>query len=155
MDATVITFRTAFFPVWRLVTVLSSAGTGLALVALSEALGIPLAVPQVLVTVLAAILAAGLVSAAIAYYGVYLCLDGIRCYDSLNIYQFARWGSLEGVRPINFLGLRYLRVRAAGLRRELWVPLFLSDPDGFRKVVVALAGPANPLTQWLEQQAAG
>jgi hypothetical protein len=154
MVEAVATFRTAFFPVWRLVTVLSSAGAGIALVALSHALRVPLEVPQVLVTALAAVLAAALVSAAVAYYGVYLRPEGIRCYDGLGIYHFARWEAIEAVRPINFLGLRYLRVRAAGLPREMWVPLFLSDRQGFREVVSAPAGPENPLAQGLEQHTA-
>jgi hypothetical protein len=144
----------AFFPVWRLVTALSSGGVAAFLLWLRFGVGIPVPVPQVAVTALAAALGAAVIPAVAAYYGVYLRWDGIRCSDAYCIYHFARWESIEAVRPVNFLGLKYLRVRAAGLSREMWVPLFLSDLPGFCAAVSELAGPDNPLALSLQQYAA-
>jgi hypothetical protein len=154
MDEPVATFRTAFFPVWRLVTALSSAGVGALLLVLRFGLGVPVHVPHVLVTALSAVVGAAVVAVPLGLVKVYLRWDGLRCYDAYGFYHFAPWGAVEAVRPANFLGLKYLRVRAAGLPRELWVPLFLADNKGFRRAVTELAGPDNPLALSLQQHAA-
>jgi hypothetical protein len=153
MDEPVAAFRTAFFPVWRLVTALSSAGVGAILLVIRFGLGVPVPVPHVVVTALTAVVAAALVAVPFAVVKVYLRWDGLRCYDAYGFYHFVPWGAVEAVRPANFLGLKYLRVRAAGLPRELWVPLFLADNQGFRRAVAELAGPEHPLALSLQQQA--
>jgi hypothetical protein len=153
MGEPVAIFRTAFFPVWRVTTTLSSAGAAGLLALFGFVSDIPVHVPQILLTAACAILTGVLLAAAIAYYRVYVTPEGINCYDFFCFYHFARWDSIEEARPINLLGLKYLRVFSTDTSRPLWVPLFLSDMSGFRETIARHAEPNNPLLQSLPTEA--
>jgi len=86
---------------------------------------------------------------AVDCYPVDVTADGIKCYDVFSRYHFAPWPTIDGVRPINVLGLRYLRVQSSATPRPLWVPLFLSDMPGFCAAIVDRAGPDHPLAEAL------
>ena len=147
MGEPVATFRSAFFPAWRMTTTLSSAVAAGGLALLGFVHGISVHLPQVLITAASAILTGLVLAAVIAYFRVYVTREGIKCYDFFGIYHLARWDSIEEARPINLLGLRYLRVFCTDTSRPLWVPLFLSDMSGFSETVSRHAEPNNPPAQ--------
>ena len=153
MDQPVATFRSAFFPVWRVTTTWASAVAAGVLALFGFVLGIQVHVPQIFVTAACAIMTGGLLAAAIAYYGVYVTREGIKCFDFFCVYHLARWESVQEARPINLLGLRYLRVFSTDASRPLWLPLFLSDMSGFRDTVSRHAEPNNPLLESLPIEA--
>jgi hypothetical protein len=132
---------------------LASAEAAGVLTLLGFVLGIPMQVPQIVVTAASAILTSGLLAAPIVYYGVYVTREGIKCFDFFCVYHLARWESVQEARPINLLGLRYLRVFSRDTSRPLWVPLFLSDMCGFRESVSRHAEPNNPLLESLPIEA--
>ncbi len=66
--------------------------------------------------------------------------------SSINL----RWQKIKTVRPINFAGLRYLRLYSSRSKRVLWLPLFLQDKKGFKNAVTQFAPPENPLRRYLE-----
>jgi hypothetical protein len=96
-----------------------------------------------------AVVSGVLLALALAYYRVSVAADGLKCYDAFGIYHFAAWPTVERVRPLNLLGLRYLLVRSSAVPRALWVPLFLADLPGFRAAVAQHAGPTHPLAEAL------
>ena len=153
MDQPVATFRSAFFPVWRVTTTLASAEVAGVLAVFGLVLGIPVQVPQIFVTAACAIVTGGLLAGLIAYYRVYVTSEGIKGFDFFCFYHLARWESVKEARPINLLGLRYLRVFSTDASRPLWVPLFLSDMSGFRETVCRHAEPNNPLLKSLPIEA--
>src|SRR5574341_760437 len=74
-----------------------------------------------------AALAAGITAAWIQFMKVYVNASGIWCYNAWGASRFIAWPDMERVRPINFCGLRYLRVWSRLERNPTWIPLFLSD----------------------------
>ena len=85
----------------------------------------------------------------VACYPVHVGAWGVRGFDFWGIYHETTWEEIAAVRPINFLGLRFLRAFRAGKRRPLWLPLFLADMRGFTELVRRHAGPAHPLARGL------
>ncbi len=143
------TFRSAFFPIWRVTTEWSS-GIAVIILCVMGVMGgaIPLLL-HLLVLALSATLGSVLVMLANAYYSVDLTDEGLLCYDAYGLYRLAQWNAITGVRPVNFLGLRYLRVYSTDTTRPRWLPLFLSDMPRFADTAFTLAGPENPLVQAL------
>ncbi len=143
------TFRSAFFPIWRVTTEWSS-GIVVVILCVMGVMGaaIPLLL-HILVFALCAAVGSGLVMLANALSTVELRDDGLRCYDGFGLYALARWEAITEVRPVNFLGLRYLRVYSTDTTRPRWLPLFLSDMQSFVYTVVTLAGPEHPLVKAL------
>jgi hypothetical protein len=142
-------FRTAFFPVWRVATEWS-AGISVVLLAVSGLIpgGVPVGL-HLLVFALSAAVGSVAVTVAIRCYPVELTAGGLRGYDAYGLYRLARWGAITGVRPVRFLGLRYLRVYSTDTPRPRWLPLFLSDMPGFAAEAERLAGPDHPLVRAL------
>ncbi|MBI1916123.1 MAG: hypothetical protein HYS12_15525 [Planctomycetes bacterium] len=150
MDQPVLSFRSSFWVVWRSTTyVLGAWALVVSVWAYLSGWEIHLAIT---VGSLAGSLTAGLLLAlAVVYLRVYVTADGIRCYDASGVfYHFAPWPTIERVRPLNVLGLRYLMVQSSATRRELCVPLFLTDMPGFRAAIADRAGPDHPLTEALQ-----
>lgn len=106
------------------------------------------------------VLATGLAASAAAMwwivrrYPIELRAEGLRCVDFWHRYQFVRWAEIDQVKPIWFLGLRYVRVHSSQLRRPIWLPLFLRDAPRFWMAVARWAGPQAKLLA-LESQRRG
>jgi hypothetical protein len=145
MDGAAASFRMAFLPMWRVATEWS-AGITVILIAVSGLIagGVPIAL-HLAVFALAAAVGGVVVALAIALYRLELTSKGLHCGDAYGLYRVARWGAITRVRPVNFLGLRYLRVYSTDTPRPRWLPLFLSDMPGFAAEVERLAGPDHPL----------
>ena len=74
---------------------------------------------------------------------------GLRASDGYGLFHEVEWAALAAARPLNFCGMRYLRVLRAGGGRPLWLPLSLADRRGFEELVRRYAGPAHTLTRAL------
>lgn len=131
-------------------------------VAIGTAIGVPLAIgivallgltPPIAILLLA--VAAGVAGAEAVgllgvfllsrFFQIYVSRDRLGAYNSLGVYREARWSDIDKVRPLNVVGLRYLRVTDNESRIPLWVPLYLNDREGFYRRVCEYAGPEHPL----------
>jgi hypothetical protein len=101
--------------------------------------------------VFAAITVLGLLLLAVFLFEVHVSEEGLRCYTFYGNYRTFAWSDINGVRPVNMLGLRYLRVSSVQGGPPLWVPLFLADREGFRLAVSGLAGEDHVMTRALNE----
>ena len=71
--------------------------------------------------------------------------------DGIVLYRVnrSRWHDLEEARAKPFLGLPYVYVRRAN-GRSWWIPLYLTDIQGFKSAVVTCAPAGNPLRSYVE-----
>jgi hypothetical protein len=86
---------------------------------------------------------------AVSVFRVYVSTEGLRCYTFVGNYRTLRWPEIDSVRPINLLGLRYLRVGSSQSGHTVWVPLFLADMPRFRATVHEFAGEGHILSSAL------
>jgi hypothetical protein len=91
--------------------------------------------------------------AVVILFRVYVSADGLRCYAFWGNYHTLSWPEIDSVRPINLLGLRYLRVGSSQSGHTVWVPLFLADMPRFRAAVRELAGEEHILARALANSA--
>jgi hypothetical protein len=87
--------------------------------------------------------------AAVVLFRVYVSAEGLRCYSFWGNYHNLGWPEIDSVRPINLLGLRYLRVGSSQSGHTVWVPLFLADMPRFRAAVREFAGEGHILVNAL------
>jgi hypothetical protein len=131
-------FRPKFVPIFLLVLVLGSA-SATAMIALREGFSLDwraLRIAWALGTVAAFVL-----SWAIAlWFRIRVTPEGLRAYDFWSLPHFVPWRAISHVRRTNILGLVFLRVYAEKPRRPLWLPLFLTHPNRFWRVVEQHAG---------------
>jgi hypothetical protein len=93
-----------------------------------------------------------LTAAAVAYFKVYVSLHGLRCFDFWGVYHEVAWSEIVAAKPINLLGLRFLRVLNTKSRMAIWLPMFLANYHGFREFVCNHVDESNPLVQELEKE---
>jgi hypothetical protein len=131
------------------------AGLPLAVIAIGLSFGFPLDLVGLAMGLAGGALAGGLVTLLwTKTMKVHVTPDGLRCYDVWSVYRFVPWNTMESIRPINFIGLPYLRVSARQLSRPIWVPLFLADRPAFVTSVSHYAGSENILVQALKANGA-
>jgi hypothetical protein len=152
MDQLEVEIRKAFFPVWRVTTKMGSVA------ALFVIGGLTMAGEQdpllVLVEVLSPFVLGVLTPVTVRLFpAVYLTPIGIRCTERWGSYRLSRWEVIDNVRPITWVGLRYLQFRNSDNRRRFVFPLFLADVAGFAEAVALLTGPEHPLAQALACEA--
>jgi hypothetical protein len=143
------TFRFAFLPVLACglaigipgIVVIAMAQEGLRVNLLALAIGIAGG------TVVGIVLT----GAVVAYFKVYVSTHRLRCFDFWGLYHDVSWAEIVGVKPINFLGLRYLRLSISKHRMRVWLPLFLNDFGDFRDFVRDHVDESNALVQELER----
>jgi hypothetical protein len=88
-----------------------------------------------------------LVLPVVLYYTTGVGPEGIRGFNFWGIYRDALWEDFRSVSPINFLGLRFLRAHTARGWGPLWLPIFLTDWERFRDLVLEYAGPEHPFSR--------
>jgi len=76
---------------------------------------------------------------------------GIGGRDSWHMYQRVWWDEIQSVSRMPLPGYPAVWLNTTGRRWALWVPLFVTDMEGFRAAVVAHAGQSNPLRQLLDR----
>lgn len=69
-----------------------------------------------------------------AFFTVRVSETEIYCYDFWGVYHRVPWEAIQTGRPINLLGLRYLRLIAPG-HPTLWTPLYLHRMNDFERTV--------------------
>lgn len=105
-----------------------------------------------LVTIPVALLVgAGIAAALNAYGAVGLDPGGITAANSWGVRARFDWEEIGDCRPVNLLGLRYLRVRANGSRWALWVPSFLVERARFGELLGEYAPASSPLRREFER----
>jgi hypothetical protein len=93
--------------------------------------------------------------AFIAYFKVRVSPKGLGGFDPWGRYREVAWDQLRGARPVNLLGLKFLRAYGAGGKAVLSLPLFLSDLERFCSLVRQHAGPEHPLAIALHEEMTG
>jgi hypothetical protein len=83
---------------------------------------------------------------------VYVSGESLVGFRTGGGYRKALWTEIHAARPANMMGLRYLRVYINGSKYPIWVPLYLSDREGFYWRVCELAGPQHPVAVALEAE---
>jgi hypothetical protein len=147
-----LAFRSGFLPsIWMaVVSLLIGIGVGVSALLLRDGLAVNWSVTGVRLA-WATPVVVGIVLLLAALYRVYVLDDGVRGYTAWGTYRTLRWPEIERVRPVNLLGLRYLRVWSDRGGPTVWVPLFLADLPGFRTAVRESAGEGHPLSRALEE----
>lgn len=88
---------------------------------------------------------------AVHFYPVYISSQGIRSYNAWGIYSSIAWPEITAIELFNFLGLRYLTVKG-GRKKQVLIPLFLSEMDAFQNDIQAFTGDSSLLTQSLKRE---
>jgi hypothetical protein len=83
---------------------------------------------------------------------VYVSNESLVGFRTGGGYRKALWSEITAVRPVNAFGLRYLRVYTNSSKYPIWVPLYLSDREGFYWQVCECAGPQHPLAVALQAE---
>ena len=118
MHPPVVSFRSAFWPVWCWSMSLCGA---LALI-ISAAAALSGWEVQPLPALTVAVVSGVLLALALAYYRVSVAADGLKCYDAFGIYHFAAWPTVERVRRARLIrttGRRPIRSVMAAYRSRL------------------------------------
>ena len=68
------------------------------------------------------------------FFPVFVGRSGLKCFDFWARYHHVDWASIHTVKPINWLGLKYLLVYSSQLARPIWLPVFLNEPSAFRSI---------------------
>jgi hypothetical protein len=76
--------------------------------------------------------------------------DGIGGRDNWHIYRRVTWSDVASVTPLPLPGYRFVWVNSRWRRKAFWLPLFLTDMEGFRDAVTQYAPAKNPLRRYLE-----
>jgi hypothetical protein len=89
---------------------------------------------------------------AIGCLKIVISPSGIKGYNFWGYRHFAEWDRIVEVKPIKFIGLRYLRIFHAPGKRPIWLPLFLVDMEGFESEIKRVASPSNPVNLFFRDQ---
>src|SRR5207248_309599 len=129
-------FRVRFLPFAVIIAVWAVAGGVAAYFGGYEAN--PNANPVFLLLALPGMAALGAIGGVVTalLYRVHVAPWGLRSFDAWGKYHDVTWDEMTEARPINLLGLRYLRVRRAGGGSWLWLPLFLAEQQRFTDLVL-------------------
>ena len=86
--------------------------------------------------------------AAVIAFPLYVSQNGIRSYNAWGRYHTIEWSEMLAVKPMNLLGLRYLRVKAADSSQVIWIPLYLANQDKFFADIQRYSDSDNPLRRY-------
>jgi len=73
-------------------------------------------------------------------FPVYVLPEGLRSYNVFCYYSTVRWEEIAEVEPINFLGLKYVRIKSTSKKPPIWIPTWLNDNGLFLQSVARLGG---------------
>lgn len=96
-----------------------------------------------------ALIATAMSAIVVAATPVYVNKESICGYTMWGPYKEIEWSSIHNVRPINLLGLRYLRVFTANETFAIWIPLFLAAQDRFNACVIEYTDSENPIRRYI------
>ncbi len=84
-------------------------------------------------------------------FPVYVKKEGLRSYNIFAFYRTVPWNEIDKIRPINFLGLRYIRVGSIRGGAPIWIPMFLDNVDGFIESVEYFGGDASLFEKFMKK----
>jgi hypothetical protein len=87
----------------------------------------------------------------VAYFKIYIYETGIKTYDFMGRYHFARWTAVQSVSYINLILVQYFLLKINGIKPRLWIPLNMTDRNLFARLVLETAGKSHPLTEALKE----
>ena len=120
-------FRSSFFVLWRWTTIFCGL-LGALIYGAAWLDGNPVSLPPTM----AFAVGMGLFFAlGVACFPVYVVEEGVRCYNYWGLYSTVRWDAAIRIRRANLFGLRYAVVSSPSNWTEIWIPLYLSDMNGF------------------------
>jgi hypothetical protein len=91
----------------------------------------------------------------VAFLKVHVGPDGLRACNAWGLYRTVAWADMLSARPVNMMGMRFLRVHTTGALLPLSVPLFLHDFERFCSLVRQYAGPDHLLARALHEELTG
>jgi hypothetical protein len=142
--------RMAFFPFWRIAMKWGSLSLMLAFGAITVT---GEQVPELVLVEALVPFVVGMMASIVRFFPVaFLTPDGLRCPDRWGRFRLLKWELIDDVRPVNWLGYRYLGLRASDKGRLYWLPHALVNFADFAKAVAVLAGADHPLTQALARE---
>jgi hypothetical protein len=146
-----LTFRISWLRPWLLAVALIAgvllpvallgAGAGQAGAWVAGALGLVVCAAVVLVPIVIA-------TATSAWH---VDADGIGGRDNWHVYRRVDWAEIDSVSPMPIPGYRFVWVNSRSRRHAFWLPLFLTDMEGFRAAIARYAPADNPLRRYLDQ----
>lgn len=89
------------------------------------------------------------------FYPVRITDNGITATDFWGRKLTLSWGEIETSTATRFMTLPYLKV--ASFRKDravLWLPMFVSRPDGLYQAIRHAASSGNPLRRYIEDETA-
>jgi hypothetical protein len=78
--------------------------------------------------------------------------EGVGGRDNWHIYRRVAWSDIDSVTPLPLPGYNFVWINSRWRRKVFWLPLFLTDMDGFRAAVAAYAPAKNPLRRYLQKK---
>jgi len=88
----------------------------------------------------------------VLYYKTTLKNEGVKSFNFWGKSRFVEWENISKVKPVNFLGLKYLRVFTGNSGLALWVPLFIKNIESFAKQASTLPPEGNVFREYYTKQ---
>jgi hypothetical protein len=142
-------FRYAFLPAWRTQTSLTTIAIMAIMIFRAVLSGHAIQKPDLLFNLSIALFCGIFLAIPIGFFRFSVSPEGIRCFNSFGLWSLLEWSSIAYVKPSRYFHLPYLRLTVDGHRTSYWIPLLLSDMEGFRLAVQSAAGIDNPLARAL------
>ena len=77
------------------------------------------------------------------YFKYIITTDGIRGQNLLGVSRFAEWDSIGEIRSVRIANLSFARLLTSDGKSPIWLPLFLSDDEGFGGTILRCAPEGN------------
>ena len=74
--------------------------------------------------------------------------SGVEVPGTWGLRRSIAWNAVESVERVQYLGVRYLRLRTI-TGRPGWLPVRVTDAEGYRESIARFAGDAHPVTRAL------
>lgn len=83
-----------------------------------------------------------------ALYPVRVGARGIHSFNFWGVPGSMEWNDMASVKQATYASLPWLVVQSRRTKNALWLPLFFTDNDGFRRAIAQFAPPDSPLLPW-------
>lgn len=142
-------FRFAFLSAWRAQTSLTTAAIMGIMIFRAVLSGEAIQKPDLIYNLAIALFCGIFLAIPIGVFRFSVAPEGIRCFNSFGFWSVLEWSRIAYVKPSRYFHLPYLRLTVDGRRTSYWIPLLLSDMEGFRLAVQSAAGVDHPLARAL------
>jgi len=73
---------------------------------------------------------------------------GVEVAGRLGLRRVVAWSAVASVEPVRIFWLRYLRILSI-TGRPAWLPVRVTDPEGYREAIARYAGDEHPVARAL------